>query len=894
MTQIYEPKKLEDQIYKFWEKNDYFKPNFDSKKETFCIMIPPPNVTGSLHLGHALDHTLQDVLTRWHRMKGCNTLWQSGTDHAGIATQSVVERHLEQKGTCRKTLGRDKFVKEVWKWKEKYENRIISQMKTLGDSCDWSRNRFTMDDGLSKAVKKVFVNLYNEGLIYRGKKLVNWDPKLSSAISDLEVEHQEKDGFLWHIKYPFAQGDDYLTIATTRPETILGDTAIAVHPEDDRYKKYIGKSVELKFLNKEIKIISDEFVDQNFGSGVVKITPAHDFNDYEVGLRHKLDFINILNPDGTLNNNAGKYKGLKVPEARNKILKDLEAQNLLVKKEKHKVTTPISQRTGEVVEPYLSNQWFVSTKSIALPAEKVVKDGTISFEPEHWAKTYLHWISNIQDWCISRQLWWGHRIPAWHCKKCKAITASEFDSTQCSKCNSNDIYQDEDVLDTWFSSALWPFSTLGWPEKTKELKTFYPTSVLVTGHDIIFFWVARMIMSGLHHVKDIPFKKVFVHGIIRDEKGKKMSKSVGNTLDPLDLIDKSGADALRITLMSQVYGGGDIKFSEKRLEGYRNFLNKIFNATKFCLSFRGNIKLQKDEISFYDRWIIQKLAEAYEDMHDHLSNFRFAEAVSTIYSFVWNDFCDWYLEMIKPILYKGEEKKKATTLYILTSVLNRICRLAHPIIPFLTEDIYQKLPIKNKACIIDSYPNKDNDSDFLNISDKDTQDEMVQIQSLIKAIREIRLKYNIKSSVKIKYHLEAKDKSEFEQIILNHKASIESVCRVEILPISPSVTSSSLIKEPDGEYNFVHEYNNLMCKESIKLYIKKEHTLEYNKLAIEKNNRQIEKLEKEIEKLKTSLNNKAFVANAPKEIVDKRKKELEDLEIKLRKAKSLLEEDRAK
>ncbi len=899
MTQTYEPKKLEARIYKMWDEGGYFKPSFGSEKPTFCIMIPPPNVTGSLHLGHALDHTIQDVLVRWHRMKGFNTLWQSGTDHAGIATQSVVERHLEKKDLNRKTLGREKFVKEVWKWKTKYENRIISQMKKLGDSCDWSRNRFTMDDGLSKAVKKVFVNLYNEGLIYRGKRLINWDPKLSSALSDLEVEHQEKDGHLWHVKYPFSDSDKFLVVATTRPETILGDTAIAVHPEDERYKKYIGKTVILEFLNKEIKVISDEFVDQSFGSGVVKITPAHDFKDYEVGLRHKLDFINILNPDGTLNNNAGKYEGLKVLEARKMILKDLKKHNLLVKKEKYKVTTPISQRTGEAVEPYLSDQWFVSTKSIAPPAEKVVQDGTISFEPEHWAKTYLHWMSNIQDWCISRQLWWGHRIPAWHCNECKAITVSESTPSKCCKCKSVDIYQDNDVLDTWFSSALWPFSTLGWPEQTKDLTTFYPTNVLVTGHDIIFFWVARMIMSGLHHVKGIPFRTVFVHGIIRDEKGEKMSKSLGNTLDPLDLIDKSGADALRITLMSQVYGGNDIKFSEKRLEGYRNFLNKIFNATKFCLSFHKNIKhkFRKEDMSIYDKWIIQKLSVAYHDMDGYLSDFKFAEAVLTIYSFVWNDFCDRYLERIKPILYKGEEKNKATTLNVLTNVLDRICRLSHPIIPFLTEDIYQKLPIKNKACIIDSYPNHHNDSDFLSMYDPNKPEDINDadnIMDIITYVRQIKGEIFQEGKLTLSIRTESQDdegEEYFNHLIESHKDDIEqssgsniSVAnKSDIGPPNIPFTEKQIREKETNMYLDIKDktYRIFKIIELQKTSIKFCIPLQVYMLNLEEITKKVKKIKKEIESLENRLKNKAFREKAPPKVVEKDEKQLKTLKIEL-------------
>ncbi len=878
MTQTYDPKTLERRIYKLWEDEGYFSPTLDAKKPKFCIMLPPPNVTGSLHLGHALDHTIQDVLIRWRRMKGFDTLWQSGCDHAGIATQSVVERHLAEKGLERKTLGRESFLKHVWEWKTKYEDRIINQMKKLGDSCDWSRNRFTMDDGLSKAVKKVFINLYNEGLIYKGNKLVNWDTKLESAISDLEVEHLNKDGYLWHVKYPIVNSDEYLVVATTRPETIPGDTALAVNPKDSRYTKYVGKKASLKLVDREIKIIVDDFVDQNFGSGVVKITPAHDFKDYEVGLRHNLEMINILNPNGTLNSNVKKYEGLTTLKARKVILDDLAKQNLIVKKEKYSVTTPVSQRTGEIVEPYLSKQWFVSTKDISTPAKNVVEKKSISFEPEHWSKTYLHWMNNIQDWCISRQLWWGHRIPAWYCSKCDEIMVSESAPKVCKNCNSKDLYQDNDVLDTWFSSALWPFSTLGWPEPTQELKTFYPTSVLVTGHDIIFFWVARMIMSGLHHTKDIPFKKVFVHGIIRDEKGKKMSKSLGNTLDPLDLIEKYGADALRITLMSQVYGGNDIKFSEKRLEGYRNFLNKVFNANKFCMSFHDkntqkNNTIIKKDISIYDRWIIQKLVGVYQQIDSYLEKFKFAESVSTIYSFVWNDFCDWYLELIKPILYKGKNNNKVATLNVLTEVLNRICRIAHPIIPHITEDIYQKLPIKNKACIVDSYPTKENDT-LTSLQGTDVLKEIDDMILLITSIRNIRSTNNIfpKNKIVVKILVES-HKDYFEKIIRAHKNSIEGMSNSDLSVENEDtlrLEKNSIIGYFQNKPYYLAKFTEIN-KTSVKFYIPAQ-------LVVEKFDKTSKKIKDEIQTLKIKLQNQSFIEKAPKDIVEQAQEKLRSLE----------------
>ncbi len=808
MSTKYNPAEVESRIYEFWEKGRYFRAEDRSTRPKFCIILPPPNVTGHLHLGHAFDHTIQDTLIRWKRMSGFNTLWAPGTDHAGIATQSVVERHLEQEGVQRKELGREAFLEKIWEWKQTYGHRIIEQMKRLGDSCDWSRLKFTLDASVSKAVRKVFVELYSKGYIYRGERLVNWDPHLETSVSDLEVEHQEKRGFLWHIRYLIEGSDRFLTIATTRPETLLGDMAVAVHPEDERYRRIVGKTVLLPLLKRRIPIIADEYVDKTFGSGAVKITPAHDFNDYEMGQRHKLEALNILNPDGTLNEKCGPYKGLKVSEARKRVVEDLIENNLLEKKEPHKYVIPICQRSGSTIEPYLSQQWFVSVDHLAGPAKSVVESGTITFEPETWTKTYLHWMRNIQDWCISRQLWWGHRIPAWHCKDCEFISVSEEDVVACEKCKSKNIIQDEDVLDTWFSSALWPFSLLGWPNKTEGLKTFYPTDVLVTGHDIIFFWVARMIMQGLEFTKEVPFRKVYIHGVIRDSLGRKMSKSVGNTLDPIEMIDKYGADALRFTLLSQVASGKDLKFSEKRLEGYRNFMNKIWNVTRFSLNVLKDFKDDKklpppSEISSYDRWIIYRLKELEKHIHVVFEHNRFSEVAQALYSFVWHDFCDWYIECIKPIVYikksdahsdlggikrdldnhhkentgheEGNGKERAAyskrnhfidktveeasrkaTLKVLAHTLNRIVRLLHPLTPFITEEIYSRLPIKNKALIIDSYPTIENDEEFLKLaldengSVHKSYDEINFVNACVSKIRNMRAELGVSVGKRIK------------------------------------------------------------------------------------------------------------------------------------------------
>lgn len=625
----YNPSEVESKTYQWWESSGFFKAEDKSTKPPFSIILPPPNVTGFLHMGHALDHTIQDLMIRWKRMKGFNALWLPGTDHAGIATQTVVERELKKEGITRHQLGREKFVEKVWEWKHQYGNRITQQMRRLGNSCDWDRLTFTLDEGVSEAVRKVFVSLYKKDWIYRGQRLVNWSGPLETAISDLEVEFKQVKGFLYHISYPLEDGSGSLTVATTRPETLLGDSAVCVHPDDERYKHLIGKNVLLPLTKRKIKIIADTYVDPTFGSGVVKITPAHDFNDYKIGKTHHLEFINILNKKTELNENAGPYQGLKVADARKKVIEDLKAQNLLVKEEPYVNSVGHCSRSGAVVEPFLSEQWFVKTDKLAVPAQRVVESGTIRFEPESWTKTYLHWMNIIEDWCISRQLWWGHRIPAWHCEKCSHITVSETTPAACEKCQNTGLRQDEDVLDTWFSSALWPFSTMGWPKDNETQKTFYPTSTLVTGHDIIFFWVARMIMMGLEFKKDVPFRTVYIHGLIRDSQGRKMSKSLGNSIDPVDMIEKHGADALRFTLLAHLFSGKDLKFSEQRLEGYRNFMNKIWNATRFALSNLQDFEVPKEGIkalpskanlSLFDQSLISKLQIVEKTVDEALEN----------------------------------------------------------------------------------------------------------------------------------------------------------------------------------------------------------------------------------------------------------------------------------
>ena len=872
----YSAKDIEKNIYQFWESQDFFSCQSKSSKPAFCIMLPPPNVTGALHLGHALDHTIQDVLIRWKRMSGFNTLWQPGLDHAGIATQSVLEKKLEKEGL--KNLGRNQFLEHAWSWKEEYSDRIISQMKRLGDSCDWKKNRFTLDEEFSHAVKKVFVTLYNEGLIYRDYRLVNWDIKLRSAVSDLEVEYEKRETSLWHFKYVLSDNNkEHLVVATTRPETMLGDTAVCVHPEDERYRKYIGKKVVHPFLDKNIPIIADEFVDPEFGSGVVKITPAHDFTDYGIGKKHQLDFINILNTDGTFNQNTGAFQNLSLLEAQDEVVFGLDQKGLLLLQEPYTTTIPVSQRSGEVIEPFLSKQWFVKSSLMADKAKEVIKNKSISFEPELWTNTYLHWMNHLQDWCISRQLWWGHRIPAWFCRDCEKISVSQRVIKRCHHCSSYNVHQEKDVLDTWFSSALWPFVTLGWPKETNELKTFYPTDVLVTGHDIIFFWVSRMIMSGLHHLKEVPFKKIYIHGIIRDNKGKKMSKTLGNTLDPIDLIEEYGADVLRLTLLSQVSGGRDLKFSKKTLTVYRNFLNKIWNAARFSLSFlkeKGSpfdvssmdISQLKD-LHLPDQWIIYKLGILEKSVNEKLDKLRFSESSSLLYDFVWHDFCDWYLEFIKLIVYNQKDPKKSCTLFVLFSMLNRICRLLHPFIPFVTEEIYQKLPIKNQACIIDTFPHTQSDQKLLQLGSKQVAFEMDLIRDVITGIRNIRGENNIPLSSKLFVHLVS---SSGENILKNHVAFILQLAKVGECRISSDA--------PPLSKSAVHLVQ--MDKIKVQVVVPLEGFVDFDE-EIKRLEKNIHKIEAEKQKINTYLNNPNFVKNAPKKIVSGHQSQLKSLNVQL-------------
>lgn len=875
LSDRYAAGEVEARIYKWWEESGFFKAQDVSTKPPFCIILPPPNVTGSLHMGHALDHTIQDVIIRWKRMQGFNALWLPGTDHAGIATQSVVERELKKEGKTRHDLGREKFVERVWEWKHQYGNRIYQQMRRLGDSCDWDRAVFTLDPGVSRAVRKVFVDLYKKGLIYKGKRLVNWSAPLETAISDLEVEHRETKSALYYIDYPVEGSNQVLTVATTRPETMLGDTAVAVHPEDERYKELIGKNVVLPLTGRLIPIIADTYVDKAFGSGVVKITPAHDFNDYQVGQRHKLPLINILNKNGTLNESAARYQGLKVQEARKRVIEDLKSEGRLQKEEAHKNSIGYCSRSGAVVEPFLSDQWFVRMPKLAGPARQVVETETTRFEPESWTKTYLHWMNIIEDWCISRQLWWGHRVPAWYCEDCEHVTVSEQDPSKCAGCGGTKIHQDEDVLDTWFSSALWPFSTLGWPGKdgnlTEALKTFYPTNVLVTGFDIIFFWVARMMIMGLEFMHDVPFRKVYIHGLIRDSEGKKMSKSTGNALDPVELIEEYGADALRFTLMAQIASGRDLKFSESRLEGYRNFMNKIWNATRFSLAALTDFEVPAEgtkalpnraDLSVADQWIIYETGLLEKTIDECLEQDRYSDAANALYQFVWNEFCDWYLEFVKPVIYAENTaavaaERKATQL-VLAQTLNRIMRLLHPFTPFITEEIYQKLPIKGAALIVESYPTLRTDKEWLSVGSKDAAFEMQIVKEVITAIRNIRGENQIKPGVAIKVRLNPSD-DRVQKILGQNKAQIVRLARLagnegcEIVAEAGSLSKCAVapVRLPDASIDVIVPLEGLVDIEA----------------EVKRIQKTIEKNQKDIAVLSQKLGNENFVKNAPEELV---------------------------
>lgn len=879
----YEPFEVEKKWYAEWLNKKYFHPDLSSPRKPYSIVIPPPNVTGALHMGHALNNTLQDILCRWKRMSGENVLWMPGTDHAGIATQNVVERQLTAEGMDRHDLGREAFIERVWKWKGESGGQIIGQLKRLGASCDWDRERFTMDEGLSKAVRTVFVRLYNEGLIYRANRLINWCPRCHTALSDIEVEHEEKNGHLWHIRYPvIGQPGRFLVVATTRPETMLGDTAVAVHPEDERYKDLHGAKVLLPLLNREIPVVADEYVDREFGTGVVKITPAHDFNDFEVGARHNLENINIFDESGVINEAGQQYEGMDRFAARARIIEDLEAAALLEKIDEHSLSVGGCYRCKTVVEPYLSLQWYVKVGPLADRAMKAVKDGKTRILPKHWENTYFDWMENIRDWCISRQIWWGHRIPAWFCDKCGKITVAMEDPAVCPDCGSDRLRQETDVLDTWFSSALWPFSTMGWPEKTPELKQFYPTSCLVTGFDILFFWVARMMMMGLHFMDEVPFKDVYIHALVRDASGQKMSKSKGNVIDPLTVIDQFGTDAFRFTLAAFAAQGRDIKLSEERISGYRNFCNKIWNAARFTMmNLEGfapdNVVFEELALSETDEWILHRLNETADETGRALDEYRFNEAAMTLYQFTWNEFCDWYLEFSKQDLYGTDPVRKATTQYILWMVLENLLRLLHPFIPFITEEIWQSLP-KGERCfsrgsggdwsasiMLAPYPMKREDWNF-----EDAAERMSQIMEVISAIRTIRGEMEVPPSREINVLISASSQAS-EDLAKLFENKIKALARVKELIIGQNLEKpENASVQPAGAFQIFVPLKGLVdVAEEEKRLLK-----------------EIAKLDKEVEIFSKKLENPSFIDRAPADIVEKEKSKLAEVTGK----KALLEE----
>ncbi len=856
LPKIYNPKEVEDKIYNMWLEGGYFKGVIDPNKKPFTIVIPPPNVTAQLHIGHACDDTLQDILIRYKRMQGYSALWLPGTDHAGIATQIKVEEKLRKEGLTRYDLGREKFVDEVWAWKEMYGGRIISQLKKLGASCDWSRERFTMDEGCSKAVKEVFVSLYEKGLLYKGSRIVNWCPKCITALSDVEVEYEEKAGHLWHIKYPVKDSDEYLVVATTRPETMLGDTGVAVNPEDERYTHLVGKTVILPLVNREIPVVADEYVDIKFGTGCVKMTPAHDPNDFEVGIRHNLEVIRVLDDKGCVNENGGKYEGLDRYEARKTIIEDLEKEGLLVKVEDYSHNVGVCYRCGSDVEPIVSAQWFVKMEPLAKEAIRVVKDGEIKFVPERFSKTYINWMENIRDWCVSRQLWWGHQIPAWYCEDCGHINVSRTTPSVCEKCGSSHLHQDEDVLDTWFSSALWPFSTLGWPDQTEDLKYFYPTDVLVTAYDIIFFWVARMIFSGMEHMKQIPFHTVFIHGLVRDAQGRKMSKSLGNGIDPIEMIDAYGADALRMNMVSGISPGNDMRFMIPKCESYRNFANKIWNASRFVLM---NLTIEKNELpetlELEDKWILSKLNNVTREITENLDKFELGIAAGKIYDFIWDTFCDWYIELAKTRLSSDNEQSKLGAQKVLCWVLTEILKLLHPFMPFITEEIWQALPHDGDALMVQSWPVYREEFNFA-----DEEKEMEAVMEAIRSVRALRAEKNVPPSRKTKLII-ASDKTDVFESGKAFLMRLAYASEVEISAESPKDISDMLTAITKDARIFIPMAELLDVKEELK--------------RIEK---ELKKARDDLSRIQGKLANPNFTQKAPEAVVTAEREKAEKLQ----------------
>ncbi|MEE1187044.1 MAG: valine--tRNA ligase [Acutalibacteraceae bacterium] len=851
LDKVYEPQKVEERLYKFWNDSGFFHAQIDESKEPYTIVIPPPNITGQLHMGHALDETLQDILIRYRRMQGRAALWLPGTDHASIATEAKIVAAMAKEGITKDDIGRDGFLKRAWEWKEQYGGRIVEQLKKLGSSCDWERERFTLDEGCNKAVNEVFCRLYEKGLIYRGERIVNWCPTCLTSISDAEVEYSELDGSFWHIRYPIADGSGYVEVATTRPETMLGDTALAVHPDDERYKHLIGKNVILPLLNKEIPVVADTYVEIEFGTGVVKITPAHDPNDFEVGLRHNLPVINVMTDNGYMTDECGKYSNMERYEARKAIVKDLEEQGYLVKVEPMKHNVGKCYRCSTVIEPRVSKQWFVKMEPLAKPAVKAVKEGKTKFVPERFDKIYFNWMENIKDWCISRQLWWGHQIPAWYCEDCGEIIVARETPHNCTKCNSTNLRRDEDTLDTWFSSALWPFSTLGWPDNTKELKYFYPTNTLVTGYDIIFFWVARMIFSAIEYTDSVPFDTVLIHGLVRDAQGRKMSKSLGNGIDPLEEIERYGADALRFTLATGNAPGNDMRYSPERVEASRNFANKLWNAARFVL-----MNLPDDEPSAYipedlsmeDKWVLSKFNTLAKEVTDNLDKFEIGIAVSKLYDFIWDVYCDWYIELCK-VRLNADESKAKTARGVLVYVMTGILKLLHPFMPFITEEIWQTLPHEGESIMISKWPEFDENLQFTQ-----AEKEFERIMNAIRAVRARRAEMNVPPSKKAKVYIDTTytDTFNFGAQFFERLASA-SECEV-----SQSVNVENAVS---------------IITDDAKIYIPLGELIDFEAERA-RLNKERQKVLADIEFVNNKLNNPGFVAKAPEKVINAQKEQL--------------------
>ena len=868
LAKAYEPQEVEGRIYDFWMKGGYFHAEVDPKKKPYTIVIPPPNITGQLHMGHAWDETLQDILIRWKRMQGYSALWLPGTDHASIATEAKIVEAMREEGLSKEDLGREGFLERAWAWKDKFGGRILEQLKLLGSSCDWDRLRFTMDEGCSKAVRHVFVKLYEEGLIYRGERIINWCPNCKTAISDAEVIFEEQQGSFWHLRYPLADGSGYIQLATTRPETMLGDTAVAVHPEDERYKHLVGKNVILPLVNKEIPIVADEYVEMDFGTGVVKITPAHDPNDFEVGQRHNLPVINVMNEDGSINENGGKYAGLSGMEARKQIVKDLEEGGYLIKVEPLKHNVGTCQRCHTVVEPRVSTQWFVKMEPLAGPAIDVVKDGAIRLIPDRMEKTYYNWMENIKDWCISRQLWWGHRIPAWYCEDCGETIVSETDADTCPKCGGKHLHQDSDTLDTWFSSALWPFSTLGWPDNTPELEYFYPTNTLVTGYDIIFFWVARMIFSGLKHTGKAPFDTVLFHGLLRDSQGRKMSKSLGNGIDPVDVINQYGADALRFTLVTGNSPGNDARYSDEKVAASRNFANKIWNAARFIhMNIDGHDVpcALPATLSLEDQWIVSRFNTVAKEVTENLDKFELGMAVSKLYDFIWDDFCDWYIELAKRPLSGEDQAVAQNTRQVLVWVLTHTLALLHPFMPFVTEEIWQSLPHDGEALIVAPWPQYEEGHAF-----PQAEAEMKKVMELITAVRTRRSEMNVPPSKKAHLYIETSDTAAFE-------AEREAIAK---LAYCSAVEIGESFPQAEGSVTVV----TAACRGYLPmddLVDKKAETARLTK--------ELEGAKKQLATAEAKLQNEKFISKAPQNVIDG----VKDNAAKLREKVRMIEESLA-